>query len=124
VPLCDRAIAILRAVIPKDAASGNFVFKGLKPSKPLGMNAVLEALKAVYPTITTHGCRSSFRDWAGDKTSFPREVAEMALAHAVGDDVELAYRRGTALERRRKLMEAWDAYVNRATNVVSFARAV
>jgi integrase len=124
VPLCDRAIAILRAVIPKDAESGDFVFKGLKPSKPLGMNAVLEALKAVYPTITTHGCRSSFRDWAGDKTSFPREVAEMALAHAVGDDVELAYRRGTALEKRRKLMEAWGAYVNRVTNVVSFARAV
>jgi hypothetical protein len=48
----------------------------------------------------------------------------MALAHAVGDDVELAYRRGTALEKRRKLMEAWGAYVNRVTNVVSFARAV
>jgi hypothetical protein len=48
----------------------------------------------------------------------------MALAHAVGDDVELAYRRGTALEKRRKLMEAWSAYANRAVNVVSFARAV
>jgi len=46
---------------------------------PLGMNAVLDALKAVYPTITANGCKSSFRDWAGDKTSFPREVAEMAL---------------------------------------------
>jgi hypothetical protein len=88
------------------------------------MNAVLAALKAVHPAITTHGCRSSFRDWAGDKTNFPREVAEMALAHAVGDDVELAYRRGTALEKRHKLMEAWGAYVNRVTNVVSFARAV
>jgi hypothetical protein len=87
------------------------------------MNAILAALKSAYPGITTHGCRSSFRDWAGDKTSFPREVAEMALAHAVGDEVELAYRRGTALEKRRKLMEAWGAYVDRATNVVSFARA-
>ncbi len=124
VPLCGRAIAILRVVIPTDAESGDLVFKGLKPGKPLGMNAVLQALKAVYPTITTHGCRSSFRDWAGDKTNFSREVAEMALAHAVGDDVELAYRRGTALEKRRKLMEAWGAYVNRVTNVVSFARAV
>jgi integrase len=123
VPLCDRALAILRSVIPKDAEPVDFVFRGLNNSKPLGMNAVLAALKAVYPGITTHGCRSSFRDWAGDKTGFPREVAEMALAHAVGDEVELAYRRGTALEKRRKLMEAWGAYVDRATNVVSFARA-
>ena len=123
VPLCDRALAILRAVIPKDAEPVDFVFRGLNNSKPLGMNAVLAALKAVYPGITTHGCRSSFRDWAGDKTGFPREVAEMALAHAVGDEVELAYRRGTALEKRRKLMEAWGAYVGRVTNVVSFARA-
>jgi integrase len=94
VPLCDRAIAILKAVIPKEAEPTDFVFKGLKPGMPLGMNAVLDALKVVHPTITTHGCRSSFRDWAGDKTSFPREVAEMALADAVGNDVELAYRRG------------------------------
>jgi len=122
VPLCDRAIEILEAVIPKQAEPADFVFKGLKPGMPLGMTAVLDALKAVY--ITTHGCRSSFRDWAGDKTSFPREVAEMALAHAVGDDVELAYRRGTALEKRRKLMEAWSAYVSRVTNVVSFTHAI
>ena len=123
VPLCDRALAILRAVVSKDAEPTGFVFRGLNSGKPLGMNAVLAALKAVYPGITTHGCRSSFRDWAGDRTSFPREVAEMALAHAIGDEVELAYRRGTALEKRRKLMEAWGAYVDRATNVVSFARA-
>jgi integrase len=123
VPLCDRALTILRAVVSKDAEPTDFVFRGLNSGKPLGMNAVLAALKAVYPGITTHGCRSSFRDWAGDRTSFPREVAEMALAHAIGDEVELAYRRGTALEKRRKLMEAWGAYVDRATNVVSFARA-
>ncbi|MBB4364355.1 integrase [Bradyrhizobium sp. CIR18] len=71
VPLCDRAIAILKAVIPTDAASDAFVFAGqwsADHSKPLGMNAVLHALKAVYPAMTTHGCRSSFRDWAGDET--------------------------------------------------------
>ena len=54
-----------------------------------------------------HGFRSSFRDWAGDCTTFPREVAEAALAHMVGDDVERAYRRGDALDKRRKLMVAW-----------------
>jgi integrase len=114
VPLCGRAIAILNAVIPKDAKPDDFVFTGLRLGEPLGMNAVLHAIKAVYPGITTHGFRSSFRDWAGDMTSFPREVAEMALSHAVGDEVEQAYRRGTALEKRRQLMDAWGAYVEGA----------
>ncbi len=59
---------------------------------------------------TVHGFRSAFRDWCGDKTSFPREVAEAALAHAIGDKTEAAYRREDALEKRRKLMEAWAAY--------------
>ncbi|MEY9184900.1 tyrosine-type recombinase/integrase [Bradyrhizobium sp. USDA 313] len=59
---------------------------------------------------TTHGMRSTFRDWAGDRTSFPREIAEMALAHAVGDETEAAYRRSTALAKRRELMEAWAAF--------------
>jgi integrase len=61
--------------------------------------------------FTPHGFRSSFRDWAGDETAFSREVAEAALAHKVGDDTENAYRRGTALEKRRKLMTAWASYV-------------
>ncbi len=90
VPLCERAIAILKAVIPKDAKPGDYVFAGRRAGRPFGGNAILIALKAVYPGMTTHGCRSSFRDWAGDETSFPREIAEMALAHAVGDEVEQA----------------------------------
>ncbi|UPK15044.1 integrase arm-type DNA-binding domain-containing protein [Bradyrhizobium sp. 155] len=61
-------------------------------------------------TATTHGFRSTFRDWAGDCTSFPREIAEMALAHAVGDETEAAYRRSTALVKRRDLMNAWADY--------------
>jgi integrase len=59
---------------------------------------------------TTHGMRSTFRDWAGDCTSFPREIAEMALAHAVGDETEVAYRRSTALAKRRALMDEWAGY--------------
>jgi integrase len=66
--------------------------------------------------ITVHGFRSSFRDWCGDQTSFPREVAEAALAHATGDATERAYRRGTALEKRRELMEAWAQFGGRAEN--------
>jgi integrase len=57
-----------------------------------------------------HGFRSSFRDWAGEATNFPREICEAALAHATGDKVEAAYRRGDALEKRRKLMEAWAGF--------------
>jgi integrase len=59
---------------------------------------------------TAHGMRSAFRDWAGDKTSFPREVCEAALAHAVGSKVERDYRRGDALAKRRDLMESWAGY--------------
>ena len=61
--------------------------------------------------FTVHGFRSSFRDWAGECTTFPREVAEAALAHLVGDETERAYRRGDALAKRRRLMDAWAAYL-------------
>jgi predicted DNA-binding transcriptional regulator len=74
--------------------------------------------------MTTHGCRSSFRDWAGDETHFAREIAEMALAHKVGDAVEQAYRRGTALKKRRQLMEGWAGYIEGAfSNVISISRS-
>ena len=61
--------------------------------------------------VTIHGFRSSFRDWAGERTAFPREVAEQCLAHRVGDETERAYRRGDALEKRRTLMQAWAGFV-------------
>ena len=60
--------------------------------------------------LTTHGFRSTFRDWAAESTNFAREVAEMALAHSVSDKVEAAYRRGDLFEKRRKLMEAWASF--------------
>jgi hypothetical protein len=60
--------------------------------------------------FTVHGFRSSFRDWAGEATEFPQEIAETSLAHVVGNAVERAYRRGDALERRRALMLAWESY--------------
>ena len=76
--------------------------------------------------LTVHGFRSSFRDWAAERTGFPAEVAEMALAHAVSDKVEAAYRRGDLFQKRRQLMDAWARYCTTqspAGNVVSFAAA-
>ena len=73
--------------------------------------------------VTVHGFRSAFRDWCGEETSFPREICEAALAHATGNAVEQAYRRGDALEKRRALMEAWAAYCGGETgNVIRMAR--
>jgi integrase len=74
--------------------------------------------------FTVHGFRSAFRDWAGERTNFPREIAEAALAHVVGDATERAYRRGDALEKRRALMEAWATFCepNTGNTVVPLAR--
>ena len=73
----------------------------------MAMNMLLRRFKA---DVTVHGFRSAFRDWCGEETDFPREVAEQALAHIVGNEVERAYRRGDALAKRRELMEAWAEY--------------
>ena len=72
---------------------------------------MLECLRDLRDGVTVHGFRSSFRDWAGDETSFPREIAEAALAHTIEDSTEAAYRRSDALKRRRELMELWDGYL-------------
>jgi integrase len=75
----------------------------------MALDRVLRRMKA---DVTVHGFRSAFRDWAGERTNFPREIAEAALAHLVGDAVERAYRRGDALEKRRKLMDAWSNFLD------------
>jgi integrase len=109
VPLSERAVAILRQLA--EIKTGDFVFPGERKNKPLSnmaMNMALRRMKA--KTATVHGFRSSFRDWAGNETSYPRDLIETALAHVVGDAAEQAYRRSDALEKRRKLMEAWAAY--------------
>jgi integrase len=89
-----------------------FVFPGLKGKHHVSANAIDDLIDRMGfdHLTTTHGLRPTFRDWVGDETGYPREVAEAALAHAVGDEAEQAYRRGDALERRRGLMEAWAAY--------------
>jgi integrase len=72
--------------------------------------AMWKLAQRLRPGLTVHGLRSTFRDWAGDRTNFPRDVIEFALAHKLPDKVEASYRRGDALEKRRKLMEAWAQY--------------
>ncbi|SMD06381.1 Integrase [Fulvimarina manganoxydans] len=111
VPLTPRMIAILRE--RQTAAIGPHVFGGQKNDKPVSATAMTKALRAAAPDdagCTLHGLRSAFRDWCGEETDTPREIAEAALAHNVGNAVELAYRRGDALEKRSKLMLKWEAY--------------
>ena len=112
VPLASRVVAILRQL--EKVSTGEYVFPGQARGKPLSnmaMEMVLRRMKIEDATV--HGFRSSFRDWAGNVSNFPREVTETALAHVIGDKAEQAYRRGDALEKRRKLMEAWAAYCER-----------
>ncbi len=110
VPLTDRAVEILTELSELSTGPAAYVFPGQKKGRPLSVMAMDMILRRMDIEFTVHGFRSSFRDWAGEETAFPREVAEAALAHVVGDETERAYRRGDALEKRRKLMIAWANY--------------
>jgi integrase len=113
VPLSTRALAILREAEATRISGAEYVFPGGKAGKPLSNMAMTEVLRRMgRGDITVHGFRSTFRDWAAERTSFPSEVVEMALAHAVGDKVEAAYRRGDLFEKRRSLMAEWAMYCN------------
>jgi integrase len=109
VPLSVPAIAVLTAMQGgKAVLPGALLFAGTCPNRPLSNMCMAMLLRRMKVTgATVHGFRSSFRDWVGETTAFPREVAEAALAHAIGSEVERAYRRGDALNERRKLMAAW-----------------
>ncbi len=124
VPLSGRAIEILDELA--EGKTGDFIFQGQRAGRPLSDMAMEMALRRMKMDATTHGFRSSFRDWAGEETHFPREVAEAALAHVIGDKAEQAYRRGDALEKRRGLMEAWANYCAspEASNAAVRARTV
>lgn len=110
VPLCKRALKILETL--ESARASEFVFPGQREKRPLS-NMALEMLirRMKVDGVTVHGFRSAFRDWAGNETHFPREIAEAALAHVIGDKAEQAYRRSDALQKRRALMDAWAAFV-------------
>ena len=103
VPLSRQALSIISRLHDFQGAS-DFVFPGQKPERDLSSSAMDMLLRRMdLGAYTVHGFRSAFRDWAGDETSFPREIAELALADRVGDATERAYRRADAIERRRML---------------------
>jgi integrase len=132
VPLSDTALAILQDVMPAsvEPAASALVFPGshkpgskLRAARPpmsdMTLTAVLKRMAKAKPPsapagLTAHGFRSTFRDWCGEQTSFPREVAEAALAHVVADKVEAAYARGDLFAKRAKLMAAWASYCGSA----------
>jgi integrase len=106
VPLSAASMAVIEEM--REIRDSDFVFPGAKRGRPISNMAMLAVLKRMNRAdLTAHGFRSSFRDWAAEQTNFPREVAEMALAHTVGDKVEAAYRRGDLFEKRRQLADAW-----------------
>ncbi len=123
VPLSDRVLEIL-AGLPRE---GDIVFPGARAGHGLSNMAMLELLRGKTDNgFTVHGFRSSFRDWVGEATNFQPEVAEAALAHVVGDQTEAAYRRGDALAKRRRMMDAWAEFLSRPAgggDVVPMRRA-
>jgi len=110
VPLSAAALAVLEKA-KAESTGGEFVFMGGKKGAPLSNMACLQTLKRMdRGDLTVHGFRSTFRDWVSESTSYPRDVAEMALAHAIEDKSEAAYRRGDLIEKRRALMSDWAAH--------------
>ena len=108
VPLCNHAIEILKELQP---LGGEYVFPGLKADKPLSNMAMLALLKRMERgDLTVHGFRSTFRDWAAEQTAYPHEMAEMALAHAVSNKTEAAYRRGDLFKKRIRMMNDWQKH--------------
>lgn len=105
VPLCDRAVEIVKDM--QRHALNEFVFPGMKRGRPLSGMAMLMLLRDLHAGITTHGFRSSFRDWAGETTRHPSDVCEAALGHIRERKVHGAYQRGDLFAKRRKLMNDW-----------------
>ena len=111
IPLPERAVEILKAMEKMRTAHNPYIFPGRALGKSLSHVAMAHVLKRMgRNSITVHGFRSTFRDWASEQTSFPHEVCEMALAHVIGNKAEAAYRRGDLFEKRRLLMDAWQAF--------------
>jgi integrase len=142
VPLSLAALAILEAMKPLAKGPDSYVFPGERRGKPLSNMALEMTLRRMNPkpegegerqqwcseageAITVHGFRSAFRDWASEVTTFPREMAEMALAHRIDGKTEAAYRRMDMFEKRRRMMDAWAGYCGRpsAAKVVELRRA-
>lgn len=115
VPLVEQAVQLLETV--PQVAGNHYVFPGSREGRPLSNMALLQLMRDLgygnkgERNYVPHGFRSSFRDWTGEVTNYPRDVAEMALAHTFQNKVEAAYRRGDLFEKRRKMMREWGHYV-------------
>jgi len=126
VPLCNRAIEILSTM--KAAQRNDYVFPGhsIEKHPHLSTGAFLAVMRRMghYAQYTPHGLRSSFRDWASETTQFSNETLELALAHAIRNRTEAAYRRQDQLEKRSKLMQQWQNYIDttRSASVLPIAR--
>jgi integrase len=110
VPLSKAALALITEV--GRGKPTDFIFPGGEADRQMSNMSLAMLLRRMKTDVTTHGFRSSFKDWAANETTFADELSEEALAHLIGSAVRRAYRRGEALERRRELMEAWAAFVS------------
>ena len=124
VPLNPSAVAVLRTM--EKVRISDYVFPGQRDGRPLWTDAMRRLLERMgHAGLTSHGFRSTFRDWTAERTAFPREVAEAALAHSNGNKVEKAYQRGDLFDKRRKLMDDWATFCSQpptemGKTVVSF----
>ena len=111
MPLTAEALAVLDGLKHPESDPDALIFPNQR-GNPLSDTAMRKYLQTTLGKqgVTVHGFRSTFRDWTAERTSFPREIAEAALAHVLKDKTEAAYQRGDLLDRRRKLMEAWAAF--------------
>jgi hypothetical protein len=125
VPLSGPAIEILLALKDNSTPDKREYVFAEPTGRPLSEKALRRACHRIDTTVSVHGLRSTFRDWVGDNTKFPRELAELALAHKLRDATEDAYRRGDALEKRRPMMEAWSRFCGpaKAAKVIPFTAA-
>jgi len=130
IPLSDRAVTLLEMLprfVNDDGDEVDLVFPGLRGDKPLSDMSLTLCMRRMKLTAVPHGFRSTFTDWVAERTSYPSEVREMALAHAIGNETEAAYRRGDLFDKRRNLMNEWATFLATApakgNNVVSFKAA-
>ena len=103
-------MTVMKRAVGYREARSNLVFPGQRGGKPLSDMTLTKICRDAGIAAVPHGFRSSFRDWVAEETDFDGDIAEMALAHAIGNKVEAAYRRGNLLEKRKALMEAWGRY--------------
>ena len=122
IPLPSRCIEILAKAKTISQGSG-FIFEGTKPNKPLSENTFNKLMKELGLEVHAHGFRTSFRTWTQEKTNYPREIAEAALAHSLPDKAEAAYARSDLLEKRAEMMEAWAQFISTNTSDVINIRA-